>query len=160
MSYSSESMLGAGKDNKPRVQRIQYSTFFVSGRMYGIDVSRVQEVVKPMPMTKIPLAEGFVQGLINLRGQVVTAISLHDLFELDAKSSTDLMNVICKADGFLVSLLVDEIGDVIELETRLSESVPNTIHQSVRQYMTGVYKVGAELMSVIDVDRIFKVLNG
>jgi purine-binding chemotaxis protein CheW len=149
----------SGKD-VPKILRVQYSTFFVSGRMYGVDVSRVQEVVRPMPMTRIPLAEKFVKGLINLRGQVVTAISLHDLFNLKENATTELMNVICKADGILVSLLVDDIGDVIELETRNCESVPNTITESVRQYMTGVYKVGDDLMSVIDVDKIFKVLNG
>jgi purine-binding chemotaxis protein CheW len=71
-----------------------------------------------------------------------------------------MMNVICKADSFLVSLLVDDIGDVIELETKNCEAVPNTISSVVKQYMTGVYKVGDDLMSVIDVDRIFKVLNG
>jgi purine-binding chemotaxis protein CheW len=113
-----------------------------------------------MPMTQIPLAEKFVKGLINLRGQVVTAISLHDLFSLKDSPGNDLMNVICKADGALASLLVDEIGDVIELESRSCEAVPNTIPESVRYYMTGVFKVGDDLMSVIDVDKIFKALNG
>lgn len=149
-----------GIKDAPKIVRLQYSTFFVSGRMYGIDVSRVQEVVKPMPMTKIPLAEKFVHGLINLRGQVVTAVSLHELFDLKETCTKELMNVICKAEGFLVSLLVDEIGDVIEIESRNCESIPNTVPQTVRQYMTGVYKVGDELMSVVDVDKIFKVLNG
>jgi len=55
-------------------RRVQYSTFYVANRLYGVDVTRVQEVVKPMQITKIPLAEKFVQGLINLRGQVVTAV--------------------------------------------------------------------------------------
>lgn len=149
-----------GVAEAPKIIRLQYSTFFVSGRMYGIDVSRVQEVVKPMTMTKIPLAERFVQGLINLRGQVVTAVSLHELFGVKGSGNHELMNVICKAEGYLVSLLVDEIGDVIELETRSCEPVPNTVPQAVRQYMTGVYKVGDQLMSVIDVDKIFKALNG
>jgi chemotaxis signal transduction protein len=55
---------------------------------------------------------------------------------------------------------VDEIGDVIELETRNCEMVPQTIAEAVRQYMTGVFKVGDDLMSVVDVDKIFNVLNG
>ncbi len=159
MQYQTD-IAATGGANVPKILRLQYSTFYVAGRMYGIDVSRVQEVVKPIPMTKIPLAESFVHGLINLRGQVVTAVSIHELFGLKEKAKVDMMNVICKVDGFLVSLLVDEIGDVIELETKNCEAVPNTISSAVKQYMTGVYKVADDLMSVIDVDKIFKVLNG
>lgn len=141
-------------------QRIQYSTFLVAKRLYGIDVTRVQEVVRPMPTTKIPLAEQFVHGLINLRGQVVTAVSLHDLFSLKEKAPDELMNVICKADGALVSLLVDEIGDVVELDGSDFEQTPNTIPDGVRRFMTRVYKVGDNLLSILDVDKIFNSLNG
>ena len=61
----------------------QFSTFSVSGRLYGIDVKKVQEIVRPLPMTTIPLAQDYVVGLINLRGQVATAISIHKLFGLE-----------------------------------------------------------------------------
>lgn len=148
-----------GKD-APQTERIQYSTFYVAKRLYGIDVTRVQEVVRPMAMTNIPLADNFVHGLINLRGQVVTAVSLHDLFGLKQASNKELMNVICKADGVLISLLVDEIGDVLELESSEFELIPSTIPDSVRRFMTRVYKVDDELLSIIDVDKVFQVLNG
>jgi purine-binding chemotaxis protein CheW len=147
------------KDPKGQ-KRTQYSTFLVAGRLYGIDVTRVQEVVRPMPTTKIPLADDFVHGLINLRGQVVTALSLHDLFRLKEKAPQELMNVICKADGALISLLVDEIGDVVELDSNEFEQTPNTIPEGVRRFMTKVYKVGDSLLSILDVDKIFHALNG
>ena len=139
--------------------RIQYSTFFVARRLYGIDVTRVQEVVRPMPLTSIPLSQNFVHGLINLRGQVVTAVSLHDLFSLKDKAPADLMNVICKCEGSLISLLVDEIGDVLELESENFEQTPNTIPEQIRRYMTRVYKVGDQLLSILDVDKVFHSLN-
>ena len=141
-------------------RRIQYSTFYVAKRLYGIDVTRVQEVVRPMTTTKIPLAEQFVHGLINLRGQVVTALSLHDLFSLKDKAPAELMNVICKADGALISLLVDEIGDVVELDSDDFEQTPHTIPEGVRRFMTRVYIVGDNLLSILDVDKIFQALNG
>jgi purine-binding chemotaxis protein CheW len=149
----------AGKDGKGQL-KTQYSTFLVAKRMYGIDVTRVQEVVRPMTTTKIPLADAFVHGLINLRGQVVTALSLHDLFKLKEKAPAELMNVICKADGSLISLLVDEIGDVVELDSNEFEQTPNTIPEGVRRFMTKVYKVGDNLLSILDVDKIFHALNG
>ncbi len=148
------------KDGPIGVQRIQYSTFYVAGRLYGIDVTRVQEVVRPMPTTSIPLADQYVHGLINLRGQVVTALSLRDLFVLKEAAPKELMNVICKADGSLISLLVDEIGDVVELDSSEFEHTPNTIPEGVRRYMTRVYKVGDNLLSILDVDKIFQSLNG
>lgn len=137
----------------------QYSTFYVAGRMYGINVTKVQEIVKPMPMTAIPLAEDFVQGLINLRGQVATAIGLRELFGLTDDSQNESMNVVCRCDGNLIALLVDEIGDVIEVSQSSYEVPPRTIPESIRKYMTGVYKLKDSLLSVIDIDRLFKHVN-
>lgn len=137
----------------------QYSTFYVSGRLYGIDVKKVQEIVRPLPMTKIPLSQDFVMGLINLRGQVATAISLHKLFGLEVDESKELMNVICKMDGHLISLLVDEIGDVVEVDNSTYEPTPNTIHSDVRKFMLGVHKIESNLLSVIDIDEINNFLN-
>lgn len=159
MIQQGQSKSSSGRETL-KSERIQYSTFYVAKRLYGIDVTRVQEVVRPMLMTKIPLADQFVHGLINLRGQVVTAVSLHDLFGLKEPPPQELMNVICKADGVLVSLLVDEIGDVLELESNDYELIPSTIPQGVRRFMTRVYKVGDELLSILDVDKVFGVLNG
>jgi purine-binding chemotaxis protein CheW len=141
-------------------RRVQYSTFYVANRLYGVDVTRVQEVVKPMQITKIPLAEKFVQGLINLRGQVVTAVSLHELFGLKEPARDELMNVICKADGALVSLQVDVIGDVVEVEESSYEPAPSTVPEPVRKFMTRIYKSEPELLSILDVDQIFLALNG
>lgn len=137
----------------------QYSTFRVSGRLYGIDVKEVQEIVRPLPMTVIPLAQDYVEGLINLRGQVATAISLHNLFGLKSENSEPLMNVICKLDGHLISLLVDEIGDVMEVDNSSFESTPNTIPTSVRRFMKGVHKVDSDLLSILDITSIGQVLN-
>lgn len=155
--FSNQSASGRESAGK---KLLQYSTFYVANRLYGVDVTRVQEVVKPMQITKIPLAESFVQGLINLRGQVVTAVSLHELFGLVDSGRDELMNVICKADGALVSLQVDVIGDVLEFDEASAELPPSTVPESVRKFMTKIYKSGPELLSVLDVDKIFIALNG
>jgi purine-binding chemotaxis protein CheW len=139
--------------------RTQYSTFLVENRLYGIDVTKVQEVVRPMALTPIPLAQKYIHGLVNLRGQVVTAVSLHDLFGLPGRKPTELMNVICKFDGALISLMVDEIGDVVEVDTKHFDRAPNNISESTRKFMTKIYLVGNQLLSVLDVDKIYSVLN-
>ena len=137
----------------------QFSTFFLGERLYGIDVMQVQEVTKPMPVTQIRLAPAYVEGLINLRGQIATAIGLRELFGLNAGEKTEKMTVVCKSDGNLYSLLVDRIGDVIEVSSANFEEPPDTLSPCIRQFMVGVYKTEGPIMSVIGVDKIFKKLN-
>ncbi|MCB9230006.1 MAG: chemotaxis protein CheW [Deltaproteobacteria bacterium] len=138
---------------------MQLSTFMIAGHLYGIDVRMVQEVVKPMKMTRVPLAPEFVKGLINLRGQLATAIDLRYLFKLSESEQIDSMNVVCQTGSSAISLLVDEIGDVIEIDPDGMEPVPQTISRDIRKFMTGVYKVSDTLLSVIDLSGIMKFIN-
>lgn len=138
----------------------QFSTFFVSDRLYGIDVMSVQEITKMMNATKVPLAPTFVHGLINLRGQIATAVGLRELFDLkDCNRTSDPMNVVCKGEGMLLSLLVDQIGDVIEVDDSNFEATPETIAPGVGRFMQGVYKIPGSLLSIIEVKKIVDVLN-
>lgn len=136
----------------------QFSTFYVADRLYGINVSAVQEVTKALAITEVPLAPNFIHGLINLRGQIATAVGLHELFGLKSENS-ELMNVVCREDNMLISLLVDRIGDVVELDEKLFENTPDTVTDEVAKYMSGVYKISGELLSIIDVNKIINVLN-
>ncbi|MBP9708180.1 MAG: chemotaxis protein CheW [Oligoflexales bacterium] len=151
----SESM----RDGKAASAASQFSTFYVANRLYGIDVTRVQEVVRPMPITPIPLAPEYVTGLINLRGQVATAIGLRELLGLKDTPPDSFMNVVCRIDGSLISLQVDEIGDVIEVMMKDFETTPQTVPGEIRRFMTGIYKTTSSLLSIIDIERIGKFLN-
>jgi len=146
-------------DAKEACNQHQFSTFYVSGRLYGIDVTKVQEVVRTLPMTPIPLSEDYVLGLINLRGQVATAIGLQELFGFNEQTDGELMNVVCKCEGNLISLQVDGIGDVIEVSEENFEPIPQTISTDVRKFMSGVCKVSDKLLSIIDINLVMKDLN-
>ena len=132
----------------------QFSTFYIADRMYGIDVMRVQEITRALPMARIPLAPHFVHGLINLRGQISTAIGLRELFEIKEATPPEQMNVVCKLNEVLASFLVDRIGDVMELESKDFEPAPETIPEGIRKFVEGVYKTPGTLLSVINVDRV------
>lgn len=137
----------------------QLTTFYIGEDLYGIDVSWVQEVTGNLPIIPVPLAPPFVRGLINLRGQIATAIGLRQLFGLPAevKDSTDVqgeMSVVCRFDGNLVSLLVDSIGDVMEVSEESFEAPPKTVPLAVRQFLAGVYKTEAELLSLVEISRV------
>ncbi len=138
----------------------QFSTFYVSGSLYGLDVAAVQEVTKSLTMTRVPLSPSYVCGLINLRGQIATAIGLRDLFGLDKQdAAAESMNVVCKGEGLLLSLLVDRIGDVLEVDQDLFEPTPDTLPESVSKFMTGVYKIPGALLSILDINKIVEELQ-
>src|SRR5579864_362520 len=100
----------------------QYCTFYADGYCFGLEVLRVQEIIRYQPMTRVPLAPPVVRGLINLRGQIVTAIDLRSRLELQDRPADQLpVNVVVRADDGAISLLVDEIGDVLEVPEKLFE---------------------------------------
>ena len=145
---------------KNDVSTSRFTTFYVGDRLYGIDVMKVQEITKFMPMSPVPLSPNYVHGLINLRGQIATAIGLRELFCLKADASAECMNVICASNGLLLSFLVDKIGDVIEVSDSMFEKPSETISLEVRRFMSGVYKLQNQLLSIIDIDSILKTING
>ena len=138
----------------------QFSTFYIGSQLYGIDVMHVQEIALPMPLTKIHRSPFFVKGLINLRGQISTAISLREVLKIQEDDHVNKMTVVCKnEDGILISVLVDQIGDVMELEASDFESTPVSISQGFRQFISGVYKTPDTILTIIDVKKLFQELE-
>jgi purine-binding chemotaxis protein CheW len=137
----------------------QFTTFYLDGRLYGIDVMKVQEVTKPLVVTKMQTAPQFIKGLINLRGQIATAIGLSELFGLKTEASSDKMTVVCKHDDLLISFLVDSIGDVIEVHDQQYESTPQTVPENIRTFMQGVYKTDTGILSIVHLDSILRELD-
>lgn len=132
----------------------QFCTFFVAGHYFGLDVLNVQEIIQYQEMTPVPLAPPVVRGLINLRGQIVTAIDLRRRLELQDRPTEQLpLNVIVRTNDGAVSLLVDEIGDVMEVSESLFERPPETLQGSVRALIRGAYKLRDRLLLILDRDR-------
>lgn len=136
----------------------QYSTFLLGDLHFGVEVLKVQEVIRYQEMTRVPLAAPEVRGLINLRGQIVTAIDLRQRLGLPARAGDQPpMNVVVRSDDGVVSLLVDEIGDVLEVDEDTFEPAPETLAGSARELVRGVYKLKGNLLLVLDVERACSV---
>jgi len=132
----------------------QFCTFFLGGLFFGVEVHKVQEVIRYQGMTAVPLAPEVVGGLINLRGQIVTAIDLRRRLGLEARAEGEQpMNVVVRAEGGAVSLLVDEIGDVVEVEESAHEATPDTLQGISRELIRGVYKLKERLLLLLDTER-------
>ena len=136
----------------------QFATFFLNGLFFGVEVLKVQEVIRYQEMTRVPLAPGMIQGLINLRGQIVTAIDLRHRLELPPRDAAQLpMNVVVRDDDGAVSLLVDEIGDVVEIQEDTYERPPETLKGVARELIQGVYKLKERLLLILDIEKTINV---
>ena len=136
----------------------QYCTFWVAGLFFGVAVDEVQEVLRRQPMTPVPRADRAVTGLINLRGQIVTAVDLRVRLGLPDREGDELpMNVIVRSRGEVVSLLVDDIGDVIDTAGVDPHPVPSTMPRAVQDVVRGVRPLSDSILLVLDADRAVDV---
>ena len=125
----------------------QFVTFETGGYLCGIDVLEVQEVLKRQQMTAVPLAPAEVQGLINLRGHIVTAIDMRRRLHLDpAPAEGEQMNLIVTLKDGAASLIVDSVGDVINVDAERYKPRPSTLQSPLKDMVAGVYQVGTGLM--------------
>jgi purine-binding chemotaxis protein CheW len=132
----------------------QFSTFFVADLFFGVDVLRVQEVLRFQQMTRVPLAPEVVEGLINLRGQIVTAVDMRRRLQLPARTAGQVpMNMVIRTEDGAVSLLVDEIGDVLDVDGGAFERPPENLNAAARDLIRGVYKLKDRLLLVLDTER-------
>jgi len=123
----------------------------------GIEVLSVQEVIRYQEMTRIPLAPPMVRGLMNLRGQIVTAIELRQQLDFtELPDGATPMNVVVRTPDGPVSLLVDRISDVIVVDDRQLEPPPETLSPTVRDIVDGVYKLDNHLLLTLNIDRLLQ----
>jgi purine-binding chemotaxis protein CheW len=135
-------------------QTLQFCTFYLDKVLFGVELRGVQEVIQQVELTDVPLAPAVVGGLINLRGQIVTAIDLRRRLELSERPDDILpVNVVVRTRDGAVSLLVDEIGDVVEVEQDTFESPPETLQGKIRMVILGVHKLDRQLMHLLDIEK-------
>ena len=139
----------------------QFSTFFVADLFFGVDVLHVQEVLRSQHMTPVPRAPGVIEGLINLRGQIVTAIDMRRRLLLPENSDgLASMNMVVRTADGAVSLLVDEIGDVVDMDVSTYERPPDNLAPAARELIRGVYKLKDRLLLVLDEERAVDLALG
>lgn len=138
-------------------ETIQYCGFKICDEEYAIPVMEVQEVIKPQQVTPIPLAQEQIRGLINLRGQIVTCISLRKLFGKEDDLASDHMNIIVRGNDGLFSLVVDEITDIIDIQQEDLEKSPDTINPQLKKYVDKIYKRKQGLVILLKIEELIKI---
>ena len=139
----------------------QLCTFHVGRYLFGVDVSLVQEIVRLQAFTPVPLSPPEIAGLINLRGEVLTAIDLRARLGVPPSDGTrDPINVVIRLDDEPVSLLVDEIGGVQEVSEVPFEATPATVDARVRGLLLGAYPLPDRLLLSLNARRVLAVADG
>ena len=135
-------------------RRRQFCTFTLGTLHIGLPVEQVQEILRPQDVTTVPLVDPVVHGLINLRGQIVTAIDLRVRLQLPPREEGEgCMNVVINHLDEPISLLVDLIGDVVEVSEDNFELPPESLSGPARELVLGAYKLDNKLLLVLDIER-------
>jgi purine-binding chemotaxis protein CheW len=136
------------------VTAARLATFHVDGALLGVEVDRVQEVVRAVALTPVPLAPAGIAGLMNLRGQIVSALDLRVRLGLPPRApDAGAVHVVVHTDDGVVGLVADREGDVVDVDPTALAEVPATAGASFRTYITGVHTLERGVLLVLDIDR-------
>lgn len=139
----------------------EFLTMTVGGQLFGIPVLQVQDVLSEQKVTKVPLATPEIAGSLNLRGRIVTAISLRRRLKLpDQQAGQRTMSVVVEHQNELYSLIVDVVSEVLSLSDDDFEKTPSTLDPTWREVSMGVYRLKGELLVILDVSKILDALSG
>jgi purine-binding chemotaxis protein CheW len=131
----------------------QVCTFNLGDTLFGVDVPVIQEVLRAQAMTRVPLAPTVVRGLINLRGQILTAIDLRERLGMQpAPADVAGMNLVVRLPDETVSFVVDDVGEVLDLDPNQFEEKPPTLSKALSEVTAGVYKLKDRLLLLLNVN--------
>lgn len=132
-----------------------FVTVNITDQLFGIPVKRIHDVFAPQAITRVPLARKEVAGVLNLRGRIVTAIDVRHKLGLPSKRlDGSCMAVGIESNGESYGLIVDQVGEVLSLESAAFERNPANLDSRWRGVSHGVYRLDGSLLVVLDVDKI------
>jgi purine-binding chemotaxis protein CheW len=135
-----------------------YVTMVIGGQLFGLPISRVQDVFTPDRVTRVPLSDPEIAGLLNLRGRIVTAIDMRQRLRLGAPESDRprmAVGIECKGESY--GLLIDSIGEVLRLSSNSREDNPVNLDARLARISAGVHRLDGNILVVLDVDRVLDV---
>ena len=134
---------------------MQLVTFSIGEEEFGVDILKVQEIIRTMEITKVPKAPGFVEGVINLRGKVIPIIDLRRRFGLSSKEHDKHTRIIViEINNMIVGFVVDSVSEVLRIPASTVEPPPAGVAGMESEYISGVGKLQDRLLILLDLDRL------
>ncbi len=144
------------KDSEIKDKEIQLVVFQLGNEEYGVDVSQVKEIIRMQKITKVPRSPEFVEGVINLRGQLITVIDLRKRFNIAARDISDNTRiVVAEVKNNPVGMIVDSVSAVLRIPEKDIDPTPSAIATEIdADFLKGVGKVGERLIILLDLARV------
>ena len=137
---------------------IQLVTFSIAQEEYGVDILKVQEIIRTMDITKVPRAPDFVDGVINLRGKVIPIIDLRTRFGLDVREHDSHTRIIViEVNTIIVGFVVDSVSEVLRIQSNTIEATPAVVDSEGSDYIKGVGKLEDKLLILLDLDKLLSM---
>lgn len=141
--------------------QIQYVTVFIGGQLFGLPIHKVHDVFVPESMTRVPLSAPEVAGVLNLRGRIVTAINMRRRLGLPQREGNHgIMAVGIEYRGESYGLIIDEVGEVLNLDAAGREANPANLDARWAEISAGVHRLSGQLMVILDVERVLGRMQG
>jgi purine-binding chemotaxis protein CheW len=139
---------------------IEYVTVMIGGQLFGLPISRVQDVFMPDRVTRVPLSAPEIAGVLNLRGRIVTAIDMRRRLGLPPRSDDKpSMAVGIELKGESYGLLIDTVGEVMKLGEETREPNPVNLDGRLARVSGGVHRLDGQLMVILDVDHVLNTAS-
>ena len=147
------------KSERAAEPTVEYATATIAGHAFGLPVLSVRDVLRPQPLTRVPLSRSEVAGLLNLRGHIITVIDMRCLLDLQRADAKKAANVVIEHGGEFYSLLFDSVGEVVQVpQSVISPNLPN-MAKAWSGLSCGIARTEGGLMILLDVERLIGVLT-
>ncbi|MHA7776490.1 chemotaxis protein CheW [Roseibium sp. M-1] len=141
-------------EQKAASDMIQYVTVVIGGQLFGLPISQVHDVFVPESVTRVPMSAPEVQGVLNLRGRIVTAINMRRRLHLPPLKEGQMMAVGIEYKQESYGLVIDTVGEVLTLPSASAEPNPSNLDRRWAEISGGVHRLDGRLMVILDVDRL------
>lgn len=141
----------------------QLVVFELANEHYGVDIAAVESIIKMQPITAVPQAPAFVEGITNLRGSVLPVMDLRKRFGLSGREQKteithdDKRIVVVSMDGMKIGMIVDAVSEVLRVQEEAIEPPPPMVTTINSAFITGIAKVGERLIILLDLARVLTV---
>lgn len=138
----------------------QFLSFYMGDHVFGIPIFQVQDILHTQQLTHVPLAADFIEGIMNLRGRIVTAINFRKRLHYSEVGGSNTMSIVLEHKDELFSLIVDDVGEVLNLSTDKIEVPPYTLNPAWREVATGVFQLQDKIMILLNPHALLQINGG
>jgi purine-binding chemotaxis protein CheW len=133
----------------------QLVKFHIADEAFGIGIKDIFQIIRPQEVFKVPNTPPYIEGLINLRGKVMTVVNLRKRFNLPEKENdNDTKILIIRMDDYLLGFTVDNVSEIVRVQDEEIVETPPVLTSFDRRFLTGVAKVGEKLILLLDLEKI------